>query len=73
VRDPTGAGDAFCGGFCASLLAADDPVLAACRGTVSASFAVEGFGALHALGADRAEARRRLEGLLGRIGRRAPR
>jgi len=70
VRDPTGAGDAWCGGFLASLLVDDDPVLAACRGTVSASFAVEGFGALHALDADPAAARQRLDSLLARIGRR---
>jgi sugar/nucleoside kinase (ribokinase family) len=42
--DPTGAGDAFCGGFLAGLVATGDPVCAAVCGTVSASFAVESFG-----------------------------
>ncbi len=44
--DPTGAGDAFCGGFLAGYLAHGDAVYAACYGTVSASFAVEHVGAL---------------------------
>ncbi len=69
ARDPTGAGDAFCGGFLAGLVATGDPVIAACFGTVSASFAVEGFGALHGLSADPAEARRRLDAVLRRIGK----
>lgn len=45
--DPTGAGDAFCGGFLAGLRQTGDPFEAALRGTVSASFAVEAPGALH--------------------------
>ncbi len=49
VVDVTGAGDAFCGGFAVGLAQSGDPVEAACYGTVSASFVVEGFGALHAL------------------------
>lgn len=47
--DPVGAGDAFCGGFAAGYLAGRDVRHAAACGTVSASFAVGGFGALHAL------------------------
>jgi ribokinase len=43
--DPTGAGDTFCGGFLTGLLETRDPVEAALRGAVSASFAVEGCGA----------------------------
>jgi sugar/nucleoside kinase (ribokinase family) len=43
--DPTGAGDAFCGGFLTGLIETGDPVEAALRGAVSASFAVEGCGA----------------------------
>lgn len=42
--DPTGAGDAFCGGFLAGLVATADPACAAVCATVSASFAVEAFG-----------------------------
>ncbi|GAC1427692.1 MAG: hypothetical protein NVSMB65_00560 [Chloroflexota bacterium] len=46
VRDVTGAGDAFCGGFAASLATTGEPLEAARAGTVSASFAVEDFGSL---------------------------
>jgi sugar/nucleoside kinase (ribokinase family) len=61
VLDPTGAGDAFCGGFVAGLVATGDPVLAAQYGVVSSSFIVETRGALAALDAlDDTEARRRL-------------
>lgn len=67
VRDPTGAGDAWCGGFLAGLVAGEGPVEAACRGTVAASFAVEGFGALHALNASRAAAQARLRDLRARV------
>jgi sugar/nucleoside kinase (ribokinase family) len=45
VVDPTGAGDAFCGGFLAGLALGDDPPLAARRGAVSASYAVAALGA----------------------------
>lgn len=40
VVDPTGAGDAFCGGFLAGLSLGDEPSLAARRGAVSASFVI---------------------------------
>lgn len=46
VRDPTGAGDAYCGGFLAGYLLTGDPVMAAQYGTVSASYVVEAIGAL---------------------------
>ena len=49
VVDVTGAGDAFCGAFAVGLHATGDPVIAAQWGAVSASFVVEGFGALYAL------------------------
>ena len=65
--DPTGAGDAFCGGFLAGLLRTKDPVLAACFGTVSASFAVEGFGPARLLAANAAEASFRLRWLAARV------
>ena len=42
--DPTGAGDAFCGGFLAGFMATSDLVTAARYGTVSASYAVEARG-----------------------------
>jgi pfkB family carbohydrate kinase len=44
--DPTGAGDAFCGGFLAGLLLGDDAFHAGLRGAVSASLAIETAGAL---------------------------
>lgn len=59
VRDPTGAGDAFCGGFAVGLAEMGDPVAAAVYGVVSASFVIEDFGALHALTASREEAETR--------------
>ena len=46
VLDPTGAGDAFCGGFLAGLLLGDDAFKAGLRGAVSASLAIETAGAL---------------------------
>jgi sugar/nucleoside kinase (ribokinase family) len=61
--DPTGAGDAYCGGFITGLHETSDPVAAARYGTVAASFVVEGFGADHALGEKRDEAQRRLRSL----------
>jgi sugar/nucleoside kinase (ribokinase family) len=49
VVDVTGAGDAFCGGFMVGLAQTGVPLMAAQMGLVSASFAVEGYGALYAL------------------------
>jgi sugar/nucleoside kinase (ribokinase family) len=46
VRDVTGAGDGFSGGFMAALSDGREPVDAACWGTVAASFVVESVGAL---------------------------
>jgi cytidine kinase len=47
--DPTGAGDAFSGGFLAGLIDTGDPVESAVRGAVSASIVVETSGALAAI------------------------
>jgi ribokinase len=66
ARDPTGAGDSWCGGFLAGLVETGDPVRAACYGAVSASFVVEGFGALHALSATREAAEQRLKAIQSR-------
>lgn len=49
VRDVTGAGDAYCGGFLVGLVETGDVVEAALRGSVSASIVLEGIGALYAL------------------------
>jgi sugar/nucleoside kinase (ribokinase family) len=63
VLDPTGAGDAFCGGFLVGLTDTGDAVEATLQATVSASFAVEGVGLSRLLGADQHEAHRRLNEL----------
>jgi sugar/nucleoside kinase (ribokinase family) len=49
LSDPTGAGDAFCGGFLAGYRQTYDPVQAVLHGSVSASLVVEGSGVLYAL------------------------
>jgi ribokinase len=49
VRDVTGAGDAFCGGFLTGLDRTGDPLEAALWGSISASLVLEGSGALYAL------------------------
>ncbi|MGO4284870.1 carbohydrate kinase family protein [Bosea sp. TAB14] len=67
--DPTGAGDAFCGGFLAGLVATDDPVLAAAHGAVSASLIVSHHGADGALPIDRDACRDKLGKLLARLDR----
>lgn len=60
VDDLTGAGDSFCGGFTIGYLKTNDAVQATMYGTVSASFVIEGFGGLHTLTINRAEAQDRL-------------
>ncbi|MBI3517674.1 MAG: carbohydrate kinase family protein [Proteobacteria bacterium] len=67
--DPTGAGDAFCGGFLAGLVARGDLVHAAVAGTVAASFAVEAVGPATLFTVDDAAAARRVEQVLGRVQR----
>lgn len=49
LADPTGAGDAFCGGFLAGFKTTYQPLPAAMYGNVSASLKVEGSGALYPL------------------------
>lgn len=61
--DPTGAGDAFCGGFLVGLAKTGKPAQAALYGAVSASFIIEDFGVLHALRVDSAQAHSRLKKL----------
>ena len=48
--DPTGAGDAFCGGFLAGFQKTHDPLMAALYGSVSASLKIEGSGPFYELG-----------------------
>lgn len=74
--DPTGAGDAFCGGFLVGLLEQEDPIRAAALGATSASFVVETHGVLEALaGIDRRKAEQRLASVLEQVSvvARAPR
>ncbi len=63
VRDVTGAGDAFGGGFNVGLADTGDPVEAALRGAVSASIVIEGAGALTGLEAHPGLAQARLDSL----------
>jgi ribokinase len=63
--DPTGAGDAFCGGFCVGLASTGDPVRAAGYGAVAASYVIGCDDPLDVLDADREDARRRLSHVLG--------
>lgn len=59
--DPTGAGDAFCGGFLAGFRRTHDPLEAALYGNVSASLAIEGSGPFYTLDALPGLAEARLE------------
>jgi sugar/nucleoside kinase (ribokinase family) len=59
VVDPTGAGDAFAGGVLAGLLAGEDVAGALERGVVSASFALETWGAAGLIAAMPVDARQR--------------
>ena len=58
--DPTGAGDAFAGGFLAGRLAGAGVGECLARGVVSASFALDDWGSAGLLAATPDEARRRL-------------
>jgi hypothetical protein len=51
MLDPTGAGDAFCGGFLAGFRSSYDPLHAALTGSVSAGMVIEGTNPFHALDA----------------------
>ena len=64
VVDTTGAGDAYCGGFLAGLVAGRPLVECAAMGTVSASYIVEACGALETERPDSAERDARLETVL---------
>ena len=59
VIDPTGCGDAFCGGFLAGFLETEDCYLAAIYGSIAASFAIEDFGSHHLLNFNRSDAKYR--------------
>ena len=63
LADPTGTGDAFCGGFLAGYRRTFDPVQAALHGNISASLVIEGSGPFFALDALPGLAQARLESL----------
>ena len=63
MADPTGAGDAFCGGFLAGYRKNYEPLEAALYGNVSASLKVEGSGAFYPLEVMPGLAQARLEAL----------
>jgi ribokinase len=65
--DPTGCGDAYCGGFLAAWVQGGDAVSAACHATVSASFVAETQGALGVLPMDEKGSRERLAELTARV------
>lgn len=68
VVDPTGAGDAYCGGFAVGLCETGDPETAARMGTVASSCVIEGFGADFALSRTRGELEERLSQVASRAG-----
>jgi sugar/nucleoside kinase (ribokinase family) len=61
--DPSGAGDAFCGGFLAGYRRTYDPLQAALYGNISASLVVEGMGPFYALDSLPGLSQARLEAL----------
>lgn len=69
VVDLTGAGDAFCGGFLAGLIAGRDLAGAAVAGTVAASFAIERVGTAGLYDLEPAEAARRFDHVAARVQR----
>jgi hypothetical protein len=62
--DPTGAGDAWCGGLLAGLHLGEEPQQAALRASVTAAIAVEHRGPLPLMSLAKAQARSRLDAAL---------
>ncbi len=67
INNPSGAGDAFCGGFLAGFRQNYDPLQAALYGNISASFVVEGDPVNYALDALPGLAQARLQALQGLV------
>jgi sugar/nucleoside kinase (ribokinase family) len=65
--DPSGVGDAFCGGFLAGYRETYDPLQAALYGNITASLAIEGQGPFYALDALPGLAQARLEALRSNV------
>jgi cytidine kinase len=67
VVDSTGAGDSYCGGFMVGFCETGSVLEAGIYGTVSASFAIQDFGALHLLNIDKTELGKRVAYLRDKI------
>jgi sugar/nucleoside kinase (ribokinase family) len=67
VTDPTGAGNAFCGGFLYGYRSTYDPLDAALHGNISASLAVEGTGCFYAMNCLPGFAKARMEVLKSNV------
>jgi ribokinase len=67
VVDTTGAGDAYCGGFLAGLVAGRPVAECAAMGTVSASYVIEACGALATARVEAADRDGRLERIVERV------
>jgi sugar/nucleoside kinase (ribokinase family) len=63
LKNVTGAGDSYCGGFLTGLAETENVIEAALRGSVSASIAIEGIGPMYTLEAMEGLAEARLESL----------
>ena len=61
IVDVTGAGNAYCGGFVVGLARSGDLLQAGCSGAVSASFALQQFGAVYDVEGLHEEAEERFE------------
>ncbi|MEE8356780.1 MAG: carbohydrate kinase family protein, partial [Anaerolineales bacterium] len=67
VKNPIGAGDAFCGGFLVGYRRTFDPLQATLYGSVASSLVIEGSGPFFALKALPGLARARLDYLQGAV------
>jgi ribokinase len=65
--DATGAGDSFSGGFLEGIVKTGNVFEAGLRGTISASFAVEGWGAFHMMNIEVEQAQERYEWLQNKV------
>ncbi|SFJ97574.1 carbohydrate kinase family protein [Celeribacter neptunius] len=65
--DPTGAGDAFCGGFLVARAAGASMIDAAAMGSASASFALETANPLDLLEVERAEVTARMQAIRSQV------